>query len=322
MEGFHKALAAQDGQPTEIGASRLKQGYGTEVMAVLAVLTDCALKVAHQQNSATIRVKGLIEASDEDEMAANEDNELEINFEEHYALIDEEVVDSEFPFGDGLVTTQADEPLKQVLLSTTDTADWALEVERVLPQLKVVLRASDHKADWRLHVQEMHSHKKDVDEHFVGTRDALGKLGAEVHKNLDKVGAREKYLQLQLEPIVNEYNSLQGHLKTIMDNYRVVSGGVTEKSRQLSELSDELETVKSEMEERGSSMTDGTPLVSLRKALQRIKAELATIDIRIGVATQTILQANLHENAAQQLLHRQHDSPIKLQRNTLQRLVF
>ena len=53
-----------------------------------------------------------------------------------------------------------------------------------------------------------------------------------------------------------------------------VSGGVTERSRLLSQIADELESVKAEMEERSSSMTDGAPLVNIRKTLTRMKQEV------------------------------------------------
>ncbi len=48
------------------------------------------------------------------------------------------------------------------------------------------------------------------------------------------------------------------------EQYKSVSGGVTERSRLLSQITDDLESVKSEMEERGTSMTDGSPLVNIR----------------------------------------------------------
>jgi len=53
-----------------------------------------------------------------------------------------------------------------------------------------------------------------------------------------------------------------------------VNGGVTERSRLLSQIADELESVKAEMEDRGSSMTDGSPLVNIRKTLTRMKQEV------------------------------------------------
>ena len=44
------------------------------------------------------------------------------------------------------------------------------------------------------------------------------------------------------------------------EQYRQASGGVTERTRQLAEVTEELERIKQEMEERGSSMTDGCKL--------------------------------------------------------------
>ena len=46
------------------------------------------------------------------------------------------------------------------------------------------------------------------------------------------------------------------------------------------------------MDERGSSMTDGTPLVNIRKSLARMKQEVVTMDVRVGVVQHTLLQAN------------------------------
>jgi len=79
------------------------------------------------------------------------------------------------------------------------------------------------------------------------------------------------------------------------EQYKQVSGGVTERSRLLAQLTDTLESVKSEMEERGSSMTDGSPLVSIRKSLARVKAEIVGMDVRVGVLEHSLLQARLKD---------------------------
>lgn len=42
------------------------------------------------------------------------------------------------------------------------------------------------------------------------------------------------------------------------EQYRQVSSQLVEKSHELAQISDELDRVKHEMEERGSSMTDGS----------------------------------------------------------------
>ena len=69
---------------------------------------------------------------------------------------------------------------------------------------------------------------------------------------------------------------------------------MTDGSRQLADIADDLEAVKAEMDERGSSMTDGTPLVNIRKSLARMKQEVVTMDVRVGVVQHTLLQAKLY----------------------------
>ncbi len=79
-----------------------------------------------------------------------------------------------------------------------------------------------------------------------------------------------------------------------------VSGGVTERSHILAQLSDNLESIKSEMEERGSSMTDGTPLVNIRRALTRMHAEVTAMNVRLGVLEHSVMQAKLKDKSNMQ----------------------
>ena len=48
-------------------------------------------------------------------------------------------------------------------------------------------------------------------------------------------------------------------------------------------MTEELEGVKAEMDEKGTSMTDAGPLVRVKQALTRLKAECTQMDVRIGV---------------------------------------
>lgn len=47
-------------------------------------------------------------------------------------------------------------------------------------------------------------------------------------------------------------------------------------------------------------MTDGTPLVNIRKSLARMKQEVVTMDVRIGVVQHTLLQAKLKDKSNMQ----------------------
>ncbi|KAH1019368.1 hypothetical protein HUJ04_009197 [Dendroctonus ponderosae] len=49
------------------------------------------------------------------------------------------------------------------------------------------------------------------------------------------------------------------------------------------------------MEERGSSMTDGTPLVNIKKSIAKIKSKIADMDVRIGVLECLLHQIKIRE---------------------------
>ncbi|MEE6470006.1 hypothetical protein FKM82_008841 [Ascaphus truei] len=177
---------------------------------------------------------------------------------------------------------------------TTDAANGS-EVERVLP-----LSQSYHRTDtqdWRIHVDQMHQHKDGIETSFKETKGYLDKLHNEISKTLEKVSSREKYIHNQLEHLVQEYRAAQAQLSEAKERYQQGSGGVTDRTRILYEITEDLEKVKQEMEEKGSSMTDGAPLVKIKQALMKLKQETVQMDIRIGVVEHTLLQSKLKEKS-------------------------
>ena len=58
-------------------------------------------------------------------------------------------------------------------------------------------------------------------------------------------------------------------------------------SHDLSCISEELDQVKKKMDGKASSMTDASPLVEIRAAIQRLKKENKELDIHIGVLVST-----------------------------------
>ncbi|XP_040439047.1 intraflagellar transport protein 57 homolog [Falco naumanni] len=285
------------GRPVDFPPSKLKAGYGEQVCYVLDCLAEEALKYT---GFSWKRPAYPTEELEEEEIT--EDNaELTLNKLEEDVV--EEESDNEENFIDLNVlkaeTYRSDmsDAAKQeeILQSTTDAAEWNLEVERVLPQLKVTVR-TDNK-DWRIHVHQMHQHKDGIESSLKETRGYLDKLHNEISRTLEKINSREKYINNQLEHLVQEYRSAQALLSEAKEKYQEGSGGVTERIRVLSEITEVLERVKQETEEKGSSMTDGAPLVKIKQALTKLKQETIQMDIQIGVMEHTLLQSKLKEKS-------------------------
>ncbi|XP_078535342.1 intraflagellar transport protein 57 homolog [Lissotriton helveticus] len=286
------------GVAVDFPPSKLKAGYGEQVCYVLDCLAEEALKHIHfSWDRPSYPAEEL-----EEETIMEDDAELMLDKVEGDLAGEDTDNDDENYIDLNVLKAQTHksefgESVKQedILESTTDAAEWNLEVERVLPQLKVTIK-TDNK-DWRIHVDQMHQHKDGIESALKETKGYLDKLHNEISKTLEKVGSREKYINNQLEHLVQEYRTAQAQLSEAKEKYQHGSGGVTERTKVLSEITEELEKVKQEMEEKGSSMTDGAPLVKIKQALTKLKQETIQMDIRIGVVEHTLLQSKLKEKS-------------------------
>lgn len=157
--------------------------------------------------------------------------------------------------------TEENVRLKEVVTNIDEEA-WQLELERVLPQLKVTIKTDNR--DWRSHIEQMKMHKKNIVDVLQSTKGQLDKLHQDVSVSLEKISSREKHLNRDLEHVLDQYRNLQEEISKYQDNYKNISGGVTERTRELAKLSDQLESIKQQMEERGNSMTDGSKLFKIK----------------------------------------------------------
>lgn len=285
------------GAVVDFPPSKLKSGSGEHVCYVLDRLVDEVLKnrafVWKRPNYPTEETEEESVVEDDAELTFSKMEEM-IEGEDDYE--EENVIDL-----DALKarTNQREPSLSSkpdvILESNTDAAEWNLEVERVLPQLKVTIR-TDNK-DWRIHVDQMHQHRDGIKSSLKEATGYLDKLQEEIGKTLEKVGSREKYINNQLEHLVQEYRSAQAKLSEAKERYREASGGVTDRTRVLAEITEELEKVKQEIEEKGSSMSDGAPVVKIKQSLTKLRQEIVQMDIRIGVVEHDLLQAKLKEKS-------------------------
>uniref|UniRef100_A0A0B7A0J5 Intraflagellar transport protein 57 homolog n=1 Tax=Arion vulgaris TaxID=1028688 RepID=A0A0B7A0J5_9EUPU len=291
------------GHQIDFPPSKLKQGWGEHCIYVLDRLADEALKCT----SFTWRRPQYPEEEMEEENIVEDDSELMLNEIEKSMAIgtsDIEDADEDEPILDleGIQKFNQNKAFdshkpEEILESTTDAADWKLEVERVMPQLKVTIR-TDNK-DWRVHLEQMHQHNEGIETSLNESKVHLDKLQDEISHTLEKISSREKYINSQLEHLLISFRQAQDALAETKEKYRQASGGVTQRSRMLAEITEELEKVKQEMDERGSSMTDGAPLVRIKQSIQQLKKESTQMDIRAGVVEHVLLQAKLKDKTLQ-----------------------
>ena len=52
------------------------------------------------------------------------------------------------------------------------------------------------------------------------------------------------------------------------------------------------------MNELGNTMTDTSPLVKIKKAIHSLRQEIQALEIRLGVVSNTLLQAKIKEKSS------------------------
>ncbi|XP_050303134.1 intraflagellar transport protein 57 homolog [Anthonomus grandis grandis] len=282
--------AKQLGMQIDFPANKLKQGVGDQVVNILDFLATAAINKQHL----IFQKPKLPEEKEQETEVIDDESELNLDrVEEEMIAAYSDDSDEENIFRlDDIKPVKRD--MQQIdLKGNVDEESWKLEIERVLPLLKVTIKNENR--DWRSHLDLMKSYKQSINETLLPTKTQLEKLHKEIGSTLDKIENREKYLNRELDGVLENYRTLQDQLSKIKEKYKSVSTGVAERNRELNNLNGKVESIKQQMEERGSSMTDGTPLVNIKKAIAKIKSEITNMDVRIGVLQCLLLQTKLRE---------------------------
>ncbi|XP_068907396.1 intraflagellar transport protein 57 homolog [Tenebrio molitor] len=275
--------------PVNFPANKLKQGVGEHVVYILDRLADKALA-----KHFTWQKPVPPEEKKEESEVINDESEINLDRveEEMLAAYTDDSDEENLFLLDNVKVNKKEPQMTEIKINVSEEA-WKLELERVLPHLKITIKNENR--DWRSHLEQMKQYKSSVDSSLGVVKTQLEKLHKEISMTLDKVGNREKYLNRELENQLDDYRMLQDQLSKIKDAYKGISEGVAERNRELFRLTDRLETVKQQMEERGSSMTDGTPLVNIKKYMGKVKAEIVDMDVRIGILECILLQSKIRD---------------------------
>lgn len=105
---------------------------------------------------------------------------------------------------------------------------------------------------------------------------------------MEKIDSREKHLNKDLKDLIEEYKKLSIEMTKINNEIKENEQQKAEMEEQVTKLTNELENVKIQMEQRGNSMTDGSPLINIKKAVMRLREEISELDIKIGVMQHTL----------------------------------
>ncbi|GAX75055.1 hypothetical protein CEUSTIGMA_g2499.t1 [Chlamydomonas eustigma] len=180
---------------------------------------------------------------------------------------------------------------KQMLTSNVDPTAWRLELEKVAPRLRILLTADTK--DWRTNLEEVHNNSKSISTAWPESRGVLEKLRSDLNGSLEKLTTREKYLNEQFERQMQQYRAQRVALQNIQVSYNQHTEAISDRNNELHRISEQLSEMKQQMEERGTNISDATPVVRIKGAIKKLADELHEMEVRIGVVSNTLLQLSL-----------------------------
>ncbi|XP_065222804.1 intraflagellar transport protein 57 homolog [Planococcus citri] len=285
--------ARKEGIPVDFSPGKLKQGYGKFVVMLLNQLVDRVLE------KTKFKFKKLfppVEVADEETIVEDDSELLLERIEEEMVAEEMDSEDDEdilFNVDDLTKLNSHSRKADEVLQTNITNDEWQLEVERVLPSLKLTIK-TDNK-DWRGHLEQIKTYRTTINESMTSVKSRLEKLSRDISENMEKITSREKFLNSNLDSLLSEYRTVRDEYFKVNAQFRDLNSGVMERQRKLTRVSEELEALKQEVEERGTVMTDGTPLINIKKALSILKEDVANMNVQIGVLQHDILHSKLQE---------------------------
>merc|ERR1711907_117178 len=271
--------------PCDYPPAKVKQGHGDVVLQILDCLCDAVLEAKHFSWARP--------AHKPDEY----DDEAELDGD----IIDEAVVEEEEGlYMDGLSppgyagAEEIKPPVdREIMESAIPVAQWKMELERVGPQLKQ-MQGSDHK-EWRTHLDQTKQLRDNMNTVSGTSKEGLSRLASDVHEGLEELRKSERRMNSNFEHLLADFKSKSSETVEGKQQYEQVLGVVGDLTNRLQSISEELDEVKNKMEDRGSSMTDTSPVIKMKKSLAQVKHDAKLMDVRIGVAQHALLQARLQK---------------------------
>jgi hypothetical protein len=204
-----------------------------------------------------------------------------------------------------------------ILESTVDPVAWRAELERVAPRLKQpalpgaaggasgpgggsssLLGGGAVRGEWRAHLEQTRAAEGVIAKYLPFSRDGLERLGGDLADVLEAVSARERSVNAALKHLAADYRGGSERQAQLQESVTRAQTRVTGLSNELAAVSEALEDVKAQMEERGSSMTDTSPLIRIKAALSNLRGEIKTLDLQLGVCGHAVMQHRISHKMA------------------------
>ncbi|KAG0581518.1 hypothetical protein KC19_4G257700 [Ceratodon purpureus] len=264
--------------------ARLKQGYGDAVCTVLDTLCNLAL------NAIKYEFQPITHLYEEKSFSTVVNSTPQNDCSELYEEQDTEDIDA--------TPRIAIETLDHQTLATNPNSSviankWKLDLERVAPNLRIVVVADGN--DWRAHMEQANKLFAETMARFVSEKGQLQRFEEGVMLSLEKLESHENFVNLELEGLISEYVAVKGRLVAVEEKFGAIGEVMQKLAGEHGKVLEALEQVKQKMVEKGNEISDLSPLLQMKSAMQRLRLELREMEVQIGVLEHTFVHVNIRQ---------------------------
>lgn len=112
---------------------------------------------------------------------------------------------------------------------------------------------------------------------------------------LEKISKKESMFKTRQDGMSGDYKAQAVKMKENTEEFNRLTAHVQELESELYDIEEKLADIKKKMDDNQSKISDTSPLLKIKKECQKLKNEIRSIDIRIGVISNTLLQLKLKE---------------------------
>eukprot|EP00127_Corallochytrium_limacisporum_P002621 Clim_evm57s134 gene=Clim_evmTU57s134 len=169
--------------------------------------------------------------------------------------------------------------------------EWEKEYVSVQNELKITVHAEAR--DWRSHFQTMRARSQMAEQASSVLKGTLAKLTSEIDRSLEKVHSREKHINMQLEHQMAEFRKVKEQVSGLEKSCSSKSKDLEANSEEIASIKTEIAAISHELDDKGSKVTDQSPLVNIKKSMEKLRKETQEMDFRIGVLQYVLLNEDI-----------------------------
>jgi len=107
---------------------------------------------------------------------------------------------------------------------------------------------------------------------------------------VERIAAKESNINKDFEHLGTDFREKQKTLDAIQERYNYLSQSRSELTTELAKKAETVDRVKAKIKERNDKITDTSPLNGISSSLAQLRKEITSMELRIGVVSQTLLQ--------------------------------